>query len=104
MTKSSIMLGLGEKESEVIETFKELRTAGVSILVISQYLQPTMENTHVVEYISPEKFDILKDKAYALGFDFVVASPFARSSYCAEEAYKEAVKKNPPPSPFTKGD
>lgn len=93
ITKSSIMLGLGEKEEDVLEAIKKVKAAGVSIMVISQYLQPAMENIDVVEYITPERFKYYEDTAYSMGFDFVVSGPFVRSSYKAEEAYNKSKQK-----------
>lgn len=84
-TKSSIMLGLGEKDDEVIEVLKDLRDVGCDRLAIGQYLRPTKNSLEVVEYIEPEKFEQWKDKATELGFAWVKSSPFTRSSYHAEE-------------------
>ncbi len=83
-TKSSIMLGLGETESEVEQVLKDLRSAGVDRITIGQYLKPSKDSLDVVEYIAPEKFDDWKQKALQLGFDWVICAPFARSSYFAE--------------------
>ncbi len=83
-TKSSIMLGLGETDSEVEQVLKDLRSAGVDRITIGQYLKPSKDSLEVVEYITPEKFDYWKQKARQLGFKWVISSPFARSSYFAE--------------------
>jgi lipoic acid synthetase len=86
MAKCSLMLGLGEAEAELLQVFGDLRQAGVKILALGQYLQPTVENLVVKEYVSPARFKALKEKAQALGFQFVFAGPLVRSSYHAEEA------------------
>lgn len=91
ITKSGIMLGLGETEEEIRQAMKELKDAGVSILTLGQYLQPAMENCEVVEYITPEKFEYYRIKALETGFAFAASGPFVRSSYNAEKIYKETV-------------
>ena len=85
LTKSGIMVGLGEKEEEVIEVFKDLRSAGCDFLTIGQYLAPSVKHYPVVEYISPEIFQRYKEKALSLGFSFVASAPLVRSSYNAAE-------------------
>ncbi len=84
-TKSSIMLGLGEKDDKIIEVLKDLRGIGCDRLAIGQYLRPTKDSLDVVEYVEPEKFEHWKEKATELGFKWVKSSPFTRSSYHAEE-------------------
>lgn len=84
-TKSSIMLGLGEKDDEVEKVLKDLRNVGCDRITIGQYLKPSRDSLEVVEYIHPEKFDLWKQKALELGFSWVMSSPFARSSYFAEQ-------------------
>ena len=86
-TKSSIMLGLGEMEEEVMLTAKDLRSARVDILSIGQYLQPTSRHLPVKEYITPEKFDSYRKSIERMGFIYVVAGPFVRSSYKAGELF-----------------
>jgi lipoic acid synthetase len=88
LIKSGMMLGLGESEEELKEVWKDLLAAGVEILTMGQYLQPTNENIEVAEYIKPEKFAELKEKALALGFKSVSSGPHVRSSYLAEETYE----------------
>jgi lipoic acid synthetase len=85
-SKSSILLGLGETEEEVLQTMDELRSAGVDILVMGQYLRPTKHQIPVMEYISPEQFRAYAEEAGKRGFSSVVSSPFARTSYHAVEA------------------
>jgi lipoic acid synthetase len=84
IAKSGIMLGLGETEEEVIETMDDLRDAGCRVLTIGQYLQPTLVNFPVREYITPEKFREYEKIGLDKGFRFVESSPLVRSSYHAE--------------------
>jgi lipoic acid synthetase len=84
-TKSGLMLGLGETDDEIIETFDDLRNAGVQILTIGQYLQPTPKHLPVSEFVTPEKFDELKQIALEKGFKYVESGPLVRSSYHAEK-------------------
>ncbi|MCL5280127.1 MAG: lipoyl synthase [Planctomycetes bacterium] len=83
-TKSSLMLGLGEKEDEVEQVLRDLRRAGCDRVTIGQYLKPAREALDVVEYVPPEKFAWWKDRARQIGFSWVLSAPFARSSYFAE--------------------
>jgi lipoic acid synthetase len=87
-TKSSIMLGLGETDDEVERVLRDLRAVGCDRLTIGQYLKPSKDSLDVVEYIRLEKFDEWKQRAVDLGFSWVCASPFARSSYLAEQDSK----------------
>jgi len=84
-TKSSIMLGLGETDAQIEQVLKDLRQAGCDRITIGQYLKPSKESLEVVEYVTPAKFDWWKQKAMELGFSWVMSSPFARSSYFAEQ-------------------
>ena len=84
-TKSSIMLGLGETDTEVEQVLKDLRNVGCERVTIGQYLKPSKNSLEVVEYVTPAKFDWWKQKAVELGFCWVISSPFARSSYFAEQ-------------------
>ncbi|AEJ60580.1 Lipoyl synthase [Spirochaeta thermophila DSM 6578] len=86
--KSSFMVGLGETEEEVKETLHDLRAAGVQMVNIGQYLQPTKEHLPVARYWSPEEFDRLRDYALSLGFIACSAGPKVRSSYHAEETVR----------------
>ncbi len=83
--KSSIMLGLGEKDSEVIRVLKDLRNVGCDRITIGQYLKPEKNALDVIEYVTPEKFDYWRQKAVELGFTWVISTPYARSSYFAEK-------------------
>ena len=84
-TKSGIMLGLGETEEEVVEAMDDLRSVGVDVLTLGQYLQPTTEHIAVDEFITPDKFEEYKQIGLAKGFRFVESSPLVRSSYHAEK-------------------
>ncbi|MCL7398026.1 MAG: lipoyl synthase [Thaumarchaeota archaeon] len=86
-TKSSLMLGLGETEQEVVEAMLDLRSVGVDILTLGQYLRPTKRHMPVVEYVPPEKFERLRDIALSLGFKGVASAPLMRSSYMAAELF-----------------
>jgi len=90
-TKSSIMLGLGETEEEVIQTIKNLRSVGVSILTIGQYLQPTPKHLPIIEFIAPEKFNWFREIAEQMGFVYVASGPLVRSSYRAGELFLEKI-------------
>ena len=92
-TKSSIMLGLGESEEEVIQTMKDLRSVGVSILTIGQYLQPTPKHLPLIEFIAPEKFNWFREIAERMGFVYVASGPLVRSSYKAGEFFLEKICK-----------
>lgn len=82
--KSSLMVGLGEREEELLETMKDLYQAGVEELTLGQYLQPTSKHLPVAAYFPPEYFTYLEEKAYAIGFKRVVSGILVRSSYYAE--------------------
>ncbi len=84
MTKSGLMLGLGERADEVRAVLSDLRQAQVDIVTIGQYLQPTGESLQVVKFYTPDEFSEYRDYAYSLGFRYVAAGPLVRSSYHAE--------------------
>lgn len=86
LTKSSLMLGLGEEGAEVDQAMRDLREAGVDILTLGQYLRPTANHLPVQRYVHPDEFTALRDAGLALGFMEVVAGPLVRSSYRAERA------------------
>ena len=83
------MLGLGETDEEIENAMRKLLAVGVKILVVGQYLSPSREHVPVTEYINPEKFAYWEQRGRELGFDFVAAGPFVRTSYRAAEAYVE---------------
>ncbi len=82
--KSGFMVGLGESFDELVVVMKDLYAAGVNMLTIGQYLQPSKENVEVEKYYHPDEFAELKKEADAIGFDHVASGPFVRSSYHAE--------------------
>jgi lipoic acid synthetase len=85
VTKSGLMLGLGETAEELFEVFADLRGIGCDTLTLGQYLAPTLKHIPVVRYVPAEEFDALAVRARTLGFNQVVAGPFVRSSYHADE-------------------
>jgi lipoic acid synthetase len=86
LTKSSLMLGLGETDAEIEETLTDLRVAGVDIVTLGQYLRPTLNHLPVERFVVPEEFDRYRAQALAHGFLECVAGPLVRSSYRAEQA------------------
>jgi lipoic acid synthetase len=89
-TKSALMLGLGETRAEVESVLKDLRAAGVSIVAMGQYLQPSRSHLPVIRYVPPAEFDELAAAARQLGFAAVAAGPLVRSSYHAEQVKAQA--------------
>lgn len=89
ITKSSLMLGMGESGLEVRDTMRDLADNGCDILTLGQYLAPSRMHYPVKEFIAPERFAEYKDEALALGFKAVLSGPLVRSSYRAEEVYSE---------------
>ena len=83
-TKSGLMVGLGETNEELIQVLKDLRTHGVTMLTLGQYLQPSKYHLPVERYVSPEEFDELKQIALGMGFTHAACGPFVRSSYHAD--------------------
>lgn len=90
-SKSSIMLGLGETESDIRQTLCDLRNVKVDILTLGQYLRPSKGHVPLVEYVPPERFNYYKHVAEQLGFLYVAAGPFVRSSYRAGEFFLESL-------------
>lgn len=88
LTKSGLMLGLGETTEEVLEVCAALRQVGVGLLTLGQYLAPTRRHHPVERYLPPEEFAALRDKALRLGFSHVEAGPLVRSSYHADQAFE----------------
>jgi lipoic acid synthetase len=90
-TKSSLMVGLGETEGEVIQTMQDLRAVGVDILTLGQYLRPTPRHIEVREYVHPDQFARYRQLGEELGFLYVAAGPLVRSSYRAGEFFMTSV-------------
>ncbi|MDY6775953.1 MAG: lipoyl synthase [Halobacteria archaeon] len=86
-TKSSLMLGVGETDDEVLGTMDDLLDAGVDILTLGQYLSPSDDHIEIEEYVPPERFDYYAEVAEEKGFRFVASGPFVRSSYRAGELF-----------------
>jgi lipoic acid synthetase len=86
ITKSGMMVGLGEEEGEVFEVMKDLRAVGCDVLTIGQYLAPSRLHHPVIEYVHPDVFERYKEMGMELGFKYVASAPLVRSSYRAEEA------------------
>ena len=87
VTKSSIMVGLGEGEDEVAEAMRDLRGAGVDILTLGQYLRPSAWHLPVAEFVTPERFAAYREAGLAQGFRYVASGPLVRSSYRAGELF-----------------
>jgi lipoyl synthase len=85
VTKSGVMLGLGETEPELFQTMDDLHEAGVQVLTMGQYLRPTPKHLPVVEYITPDQFALYGEIARKKGFEHVASGPLVRSSYHAAD-------------------
>ncbi|MHB8612168.1 MAG: lipoyl synthase [Candidatus Dormibacteraceae bacterium] len=85
VTKSGLMVGLGETENELLEVFRNMRAHSIDVLSVGQYLRPSKQHAEVVRYYRPEEFARLKEQALAMGFGHVEAGPLVRSSYHADE-------------------
>lgn len=98
LTKSSLMVGVGETDDEVIEALADLRRVGVDLVTIGQYLQPTAKHHPVARFVPPETFEWYEDEALRLGFRFVASGPLVRSSYRAAELFvrSQAAAAEPP--------
>lgn len=84
-TKSGIMLGLGERKEEVLQTMEDLRNSGVDVITIGQYLQPTNKHLPVMRFVHPDEFAEYREAGYQMGFDYVESGPLVRSSYHSEK-------------------
>jgi lipoic acid synthetase len=89
VTKSGLMVGLGETHEEMVDAFGQLRAKGVQVLTVGQYLRPTERHLPVVRYWHPDEFKALETAAYDLGFEHIAAGPLVRSSYHADEHVKQ---------------
>jgi lipoic acid synthetase len=85
VTKSGVMLGLGETEPELFQTMDDLREAGCQVLTLGQYLRPSVQHLPVVKFIAPDQFDAYGEMARAKGFEYVASGPLVRSSYHAAD-------------------
>jgi lipoic acid synthetase len=91
ITKSSVMLGIGERDDEVLETMRDLRGAGVDLLTLGQYLRPSAKHAEVDRYVEPSRFAEFAREGEAIGFAFVASGPLVRSSYKAAEVFVRSV-------------
>jgi len=95
ITKTGIMVGIGEKDEEVTKTMKDFYNIGVQIFTIGQYLRPTQKHLKISEYVHPNKFEEYRKTGEKIGFAFVASGPFIRSSYKAGELFvKHILRKN----------
>jgi lipoyl synthase len=90
-TKSGLMLGLGETDDEILEVMRDLRTHGVNMLTLGQYLQPSVHHLPVMRYVEPAIFDTFKQNADAMGFENAASGPMVRSSYHADLQAHEVI-------------
>ena len=93
VSKSGLMVGLGESDDEVLQTLRDLRDVGVEIVTLGQYLRPSLEHYPVAAYITPEKFEWYRTQALEMGFSYCASAPMVRSSYLADAAL-ESVRKS----------
>lgn len=94
ITKSSIMLGLGETDVQVEQTLKDLKLVGVDCVTLGQYMQPTKRHLKVIEYVTPKKYLHWELKGKEMGFLYVASGPLVRSSYKAGEFFIASILKN----------
>ena len=85
LTKSGIIVGLGETNDEVVDTMRDLRQNGVDVVTIGQYLQPSQKHTQIDRWVHPDEFRWFREQGEALGFGSVFSGPLVRSSYRADE-------------------
>ncbi len=85
VTKTGVMVGIGEKPDEVLDVMKDMRKSGVDILTVGQYLQPTKEHLPIDRYVTPDEFRMYRERGLEMGFKFVESGPLVRSSYHADE-------------------
>ena len=93
-TKSGLMVGLGEKISEIYNVMEDMRRVNVDFLTVGQYLQPSKGHQKLIKYYSPEEFKSIEEKAWQLGFKMVSSTPMTRSSYHADEHFNMLRKNN----------
>jgi lipoic acid synthetase len=100
VTKSSLMVGCGEHEEEVLEGMQRLREAGVDVLTIGQYLRPSPKHAELVRYVEPAEFERYREAGLSMGFRYVASGPLVRSSYRAAEAFLKGILRGEP-APYT---
>ncbi len=89
ITKTSVMLGLGETEADIRKTIADIRNAGIDVITFGQYLRPTPRHIPVDRYVTPEEFEMWRKESEAAGFMYVASGPLVRSSYKAGEYFLE---------------
>ena len=99
VTKSNLILGLGEEDREVSQAMADLREAGCELLTITQYLRPSARHHPVARWVPPEEFEHWREEAASLGFAGVMSGPLVRSSYRAGRLYAEALARREDQSP-----
>ena len=95
LLKSGLMLGMGEKPAEIIQTLKDLYEVGVRAITIGQYLQPSKKHLEVAEFVEPKQFEVYKEAALEIGYSHVFSGPFVRSSYMAEQVFEQTIDDRP---------
>ena len=100
VTKTSLMVGCGETEGQVLAAMEALRAAQVDVLTIGQYLPPTPKHAEVKRWVEPAEFDRFRDAGLAMGFRYVASGPLVRSSYRAAEAFLKGILKGVPTASF----
>ncbi|UJR83787.1 lipoyl synthase [Sandaracinus amylolyticus] len=98
VTKTSLMVGCGETEQQVLDAMRSLRDAQVDVLTIGQYLRPSPKHAELKRYVEPAEFDRYRDAGLEMGFRFVASGPLVRSSYRAAEAFLKGILKGVPTS------
>jgi lipoyl synthase len=96
VTKSNLILGMGETREEVTGAMEDLRSVGTDLLTITQYLRPSVRHHPIERWVKPEEFVELRDEALALGFAGVMSGPLVRSSYRAGRLYQQALDSRTP--------
>jgi lipoic acid synthetase len=99
VTKSGVMLGLGETENELFQALDDLREAGVQVLTMGQYLRPSPKHLPVIEYVTPQTFEFYREIALKKGFEYVASGPLVRSSYHAADYHPVARRRSGPAAP-----
>ena len=95
VTKSGMMVGLGETKDEIVETMEDLRTVNCNLLTIGQYLRPSLRHSPILKWYTPREFEDLREIGESLGFNHVASGPLVRSSYHADEQHSAAYSGNP---------
>lgn len=91
VTKTSLMVGCGETTDQVIEAMRDIRSAGVEVVTLGQYLRPSKKHAPVDRFVEPKEFDFYRDQGLEMGFKFVASGPLVRSSYRAAEAFLKGI-------------